>query len=63
MGICLAFYPISETYRKKLQTFSDSILAQGITENRPPLIEFTGVNSATLNGIINIYLNYDHYGA
>ena len=30
---------ISEAYRKKLQTYSDNSLAEGITENQPPGIE------------------------
>ena len=41
--------PISEAYREKLQTFMDNILAQGITENRPPRIQFTGMNHKTFN--------------
>ena len=36
--------PISEVYRKKLQTFSDSLLAQGNSENRPPIFFFSGMN-------------------
>ena len=50
--------PISEAYRKKLQTFSDSILAQGITENRPPIISFSGMNEETLPGIKKLQVAY-----
>ena len=42
---------ISETYREKLQTFSENILAQRITENRPPSIEFPGMNEGTFYSI------------
>ena len=47
MDIYLSFAdPISEAYQQKLQTFVDGVLAQGITENRPPIIWFTGLNNA-----------------
>ena len=48
MEISLEFAdPISEAYREKLQTFSNKILVQGFTENRPPCIWFTGKNDET----------------
>ena len=50
---------ISEVYREKLQTFSDAILAQGITENRPPSIEFPGMNRETFTEINNLQDDYD----
>ena len=50
---------VSEAYRKKLQTFSDSILAEGITENRPPYIHFTGMNKETFKGIEKLQDAYD----
>ena len=52
MEIYLTFADsISEAYREKLQTFADSILAEGITENRPPSIHFPGMNEETMKGI------------
>ena len=52
MDIKLAFgYQISEVYREKLRTFSDNILAQGFTENRPPSIFFPGMNREIFDGI------------
>ena len=45
MKIYLSFVdPISEAYREKLHTFLENILAQGITENRPPIFWFSGMN-------------------
>ena len=65
MGVFFRFAnPISEVYREKLQTFSDSILAKGITENRPPSIDFTGINWKTFDEIENLRDAYDRrYGA
>ena len=65
MKIYLAFAdPISEAYRKKLQTFLDAILAEGLTKNRPPIICFTGMNRGTYDEIMDIhYAYYDRYGA
>ena len=51
--------PISDASREKLQTFSDNILVQGITENRPPCIDFPGMNEETMKGIINLQCDYD----
>ena len=60
MKISLSFVdPISEAYREKLQTFSDTILAQGITENRSPYIWFPGVNEETLEEIEKLHHDYD----
>ena len=54
---------ISEVYREKLQTFSDSILALGFTENRPPCIEFTGMNKETFTRIEKLRIAHeDRYG-
>ena len=50
---------ISEVYRKKLQTFSNTILAQGLTENRPPIIEFPGMNRETFSKIYDLRHAYD----
>ena len=33
---------ISKAYREKLEKFLDKILEQGITENRPPSLDFNG---------------------
>ena len=65
MAIFLRFAdPISEVSRKKLQTFSDNILVQGITENRPPIFWFTGMNEETYDGIEELQSDYDNrYGA
>ena len=49
---------ISEAYREKLQIFSDKILAEGITENRPPRIAFAGMNRATFIGIESLRYAY-----
>ena len=43
--------PISEVYREKLQKFADYILSEGITENRPPSIEFPGMNRGKFDEI------------
>ena len=60
MEISLSFVlEISEAYREKLQTLSDSILAQGITENRPPGIWFPGMNEETDDAIEELQLAYD----
>ena len=59
MVISLGFVDsISEAYRGKLQTLSNKILAQGITENRPPSICFSGMNRETLNGIYKLRDDY-----
>ena len=59
MDIYLSFaYPISVAYRKKLQTFSNTILAQGITENRPPKIGFPGMKRKTFDKIIVLRLTF-----
>ena len=49
---------ISEAYREKLQTFSENILAQGITENRPPDIRFPGRNEETFTAIDKLQTAY-----
>ena len=55
--------PISEVYRQKLQTFLENILAQRITENRPPTIYFTGINLGIVAGITKLQRDYDRcYG-
>ena len=57
MNIVLEFvngYPISEAYREKLQTFSNNILDQGITENLPPSIRFPGMNDDTFDKIYKL---------
>ena len=60
MKIVLEFAdPISEAYRQKLQTFSDNVLAHGITDNRPPRIDFDGMNQGTYNEIIVLQHTYD----
>ena len=61
MNIELIFAaPISEAYREKLQTFLDSVIAQGITENRPPIIWFPGRNEGTFDGIRKLRSDYDN---
>ena len=60
MEISLTFADkISEAYREKLQTFSDHILAEGITENRPPSLRFTGMNQETFDEIYKLQRDYD----
>ena len=55
MEIDLTFAdPISEAYREKLQTFSDNVLAQGITENPPPNLWFSGMNRETFSKIYEL---------
>ena len=51
--------PISEAYREKLQSFIDNILAQGITENRPPYIHFPGMNLQTFDEIYKLGHAFD----
>ena len=65
MRVSLRFAnPISEAYREKLQTFLDNLLAQRITESRPPIIEFTGINNVTFDDIYELRCAYDsRYGA
>ena len=65
MKIYLEFAdPISETYRKKLQTFSDAVLARGITENRPPTISFPEMSHLTFREIGELEdLHIDYFGA
>ena len=59
MKINLAFAnPISEAYREKLQTFSDYVFAQGITENRAPIIEFPGMNRKKFDAIVVLHRDY-----
>ena len=59
MDITLSFTdPVSEACRKKLQTFSDSVLAQGITENQPPIIQFPGMNQETFFSIEKLWHAY-----
>ena len=61
MAIDLRFvYTISKAYRKKLQKFADSILAEGITENRSPHIWFPGMNWRTSDGIRELLRAYDN---
>ena len=50
---------ISEAYREKLRTFMNNVLDQGITENRPPSIRFTGINSGILAEITKLQRDYD----
>ena len=52
-------YPISEAYREKLQTFLDSVLAQGITENRAPYIHFPRMIWGTFQGILELQRAFD----
>ena len=60
MKIFLSFDdPFSKAYLEKLQTFSDTILAQGITENRPPLFCFPGNNHKTFCEILDLQDDYD----
>ena len=60
MKISLEFAdPISEVYREKLQTFSDNILGQGITEHRPPRISFPGMNQGTFDEIMKLDRAYE----
>ena len=65
MAICLKFaIPISEVYRDKLQTFVDSLLALGLTENQPPSIQFPGMNSQTISGLSKLQIaDYYRYKA
>ena len=65
MKISLGFAdPVSETYRKKLETFWDNILVEGITENRPPIFWFPGMNMETAFKIGTLWQAYDdRYGA
>ena len=59
MYINLQFaYSISEACREKLQAFSDTILAQGITENRPPRIDFHKINRETYTAIGKLQWGY-----
>ena len=61
MDIYLEFAnPTSEAYREKLQAFSDSILVQEITENRPPRIRFPGIYEETFFGIDELRSDYDN---
>ena len=56
-------YSISEANREKLQTFLNNILAQDITENRPPTIWFPGRNEETFFGIRKLQRDYyNRYG-
>ena len=60
MNIALEFVDsISEASQEKLQTFLDNILAQGLTENRPPIIRFPGMREETYNDIRMLQLHYD----
>ena len=60
MDIILRFADtVSDAYRENLQTFSDAILAQGLTENRPPSIWFTGMNRETFDKINYLQHAYD----
>ena len=65
MAIFLTFADsISEAYMKKLQTFSDFILAQGITKNRPPIFWFRGMDMETFTGVEKIWYAFkERYGA
>ena len=60
MQISLKFADkISEAYREKLQTFVNDVVAQGIIENRPPSIQFPGMNDTTYYEIFKLQCAYD----
>ena len=63
MKISLKFVnSVSDAYEKKLLTFADKILAQGITKNRPPTIRFSGMNRETYDEIKELkYAYYERY--
>ena len=60
MNVILRFDdPISDACKEKLQTFMDDVLAQGLTANRPPQIEFSGVNGETSFKLDKLRHDYD----
>ena len=62
MNIILRFGDsISDAYKQRLQTFVNDVLAQGITENRPPLIRFPGMNEGSYMDIQNLWDDYVEY--
>ena len=50
---------ISDAYKEKLQTFMDDLIAQGLTENRPPRIRFPGMNLVTFKQMTMLRRDYD----
>ena len=59
MTIILRFNDsISEACKEKLQTFSDKILAQGLTANRPPRIRFPGMNEISYIDLQKLLYDY-----
>ena len=59
MDISLNFAPsISETYRQRLRAFAENILAQGLTENKPPYISYPGMNEDTRKALCDLRRDY-----
>ena len=51
--------PISETYRQRIQTSAEQILAQGLTENKPPYVSYLGMNKDTRKSLRDLRRDYD----
>ena len=61
MEIFLCFAgSILEVYREKLRTFMNNILTQGITQNRPPYIEFPGMNHGKFEELRKLRSEYEY---
>lgn len=62
MNIVVSFAgPISEAYRERLEKFMDKIIAQGVTENRPPIVYFPEVNRDKFEKIRELREDYSIY--
>ena len=59
MDIYLNFSNSTEAFTQRLQTFVDHILAQGLTENKPPSITFAGSNRGVAEGIVELRRAFD----
>ena len=50
---------ISEAYKQRLQTFMDNILVNGLAEDRPPQINFDGMNRETALEIYELRCDFE----
>ena len=50
--------PISEAYQERLHAFMNLIVAQGLTENRAPIIRFVEANRTAVRKIVLLRYYY-----
>ena len=60
MDICFVCYvPISRIYRQRIEASAEHILAQGLTENKPPFVSYSGMNKDTQKALLDLRQAYD----